>query len=87
MSLIESFQETLCDNMEIVEANIRSVKISSPDVSSERSLKTGVLKRPGSTRDGTPIKLLQTTGHESKIMRNITKQLKKQHGHSFAYRM
>lgn len=31
--------ETMCDNNEIVEANIRSVKISSPDVSPSVQLK------------------------------------------------
>lgn len=31
--LVRSSAESLCDNKEIIEANIRSVKISSPDVS------------------------------------------------------
>lgn len=53
--------ESVCDNVEIVEANIRSVKISSPDVRpsaysnytsthysrwSTISIKAGTLKRP-----------------------------------------
>lgn len=44
--LKRSFAETLCDNKEIIETNIRSVKISSPDVCIDTSHSRNLLRNP-----------------------------------------
>lgn len=55
------FLETLCDNKEIIEANIRSVKISSPDVCTDAPHSRDTLRNPdlGQYRGWDPDKAVQ----------------------------
>lgn len=67
--------ESICDQEDIVTANIRSVKLSSPDVCSpyiSDSPKSEVAD--SSTKDGTQIKQWQITGPESEINRRCMKR-------------
>jgi hypothetical protein len=67
--------ESICDQEDIVTANIRSVKLSSPDVSSHshcNSILQGVTD--SSTKDGTQTKQWQITGAESEINRKCIKR-------------
>jgi hypothetical protein len=67
--------ESICDQEDIVTANIRSVKLSSPDVSSHshcNSILQGIADN--STKDGTQTKQWQITGAESEINRKCIKR-------------
>lgn len=59
--LKRSFAETLCDNKEIIETNIRSVKISSPDVCTDTPCSRNLLRNPdlGQYRGWDPDKAVQ----------------------------
>ena len=63
--------ESICDQEDIVTANIRSVKLSSPDVSCRPRAFCNVAD--SSTKDGMQIKQWPTTGPESEINRKCMK--------------
>jgi len=63
--------ESICDQEDIVTANIRSVKLSSPDVSCRPQAFCNVAD--SSTKDGMQTKQWQTTGPESEINRKCMK--------------
>jgi len=65
--------ESLCDNKEIIEANIRSVKISSPDVCVYPRFVETLLIGLCSTNPGTQIKPWRTTIHGFETTRNTMK--------------
>jgi hypothetical protein len=73
-------QESLCDNKEIIERNIRSVKISSPDVRLHLVLIASTVDLWPSTKDGTLTKPSKTIIFESVITKNIMKQSATRHG-------
>lgn len=72
--------ETLCDNREIIETNIRSVKISSPDVGVLVPLTALLLIGCNSIADGIQIKPWKITMGESGITRTTTRLLLRQLG-------
>jgi 6-phosphofructo-2-kinase/fructose-2,6-biphosphatase 4 len=63
--------ESICDQEDIITANIRSVKLSSPDVSYHAPFRDTA---DISTKDGTQTKQWQITGPESEINRQCMKR-------------
>jgi len=84
--ILNSYAESLCDNKEIIQTNIRSVKISSPDVcitASQSHSKSYLVAN--SIVVGIQTRLSKIIIAESKIVRNITSPWRKQHGLSYVY--